>query len=119
MAGSRYSKDAEPSTTYRTGDATRNIMMAKCYFFRYQDCVNSAQGPWEALMKWTLKIVTPEGEIFYSEPMDIHGNRRLCRKAQFAEQFDSLPAAEIGLSYFQLLWEYRNCCADILEVAAE
>jgi len=70
-------------------------------------------------MKWALQIVTPEGEIFYSEPRDIHGNRRLCRKAQFAEQFDNRPDAEVGLRYFHLLWEYRNCYTDIIELVAE
>jgi hypothetical protein len=70
-------------------------------------------------MKWTLRLINPEGEMVYSEAVDIHGNRRLCRKLQFAEQFDSLPAAEHGLSYFQLLWEFRAYVTDIIEIRAD
>ena len=66
-------------------------------------------------MKWILRVISPEGDKFYSEPRDVNGNRRLCRNAQFAEQFDNLSAAESGMSYFHLLWEFRACVVHILE----
>ena len=39
-------------------------------------------------MKWILRLINLEGESVYSEAMDIHGNRRVCRKQQFAELGD-------------------------------
>lgn len=69
-------------------------------------------------MKWMLRLINSQGEMFYSEAADIQGNRRLCRHPQFAEQFDSLPDAERGLSYFQLLWEFRAYVMDISEMRA-
>lgn len=67
-------------------------------------------------MKWILRLINLEGESIYSEAMDIHGNRRVCRKQQFAEQFESLPSAEHGSNYFQLLWEFRAYVIEIVEI---
>lgn len=69
-------------------------------------------------MKWILRLKSPKGETFYSEPKDIYGNRRLCRNTRFAELFDNVTAAERGLSDFQLLWEFRAYSLDILEMDA-
>ena len=69
-------------------------------------------------MKWILRLISPKGETFFSEPIDINGNRRLCRNSQFAELFDTFQAAERGLRYFQLLWEFRAYVLDILETDA-
>ena len=69
-------------------------------------------------MKCILRLISPEGETFFSEPIDMHGNRRLCRNSQVAELFDTFQAAERGLSYFQLLWEFRAYVLDIIETSA-
>ncbi|WP_178126851.1 hypothetical protein [Pseudomonas sp. Q1] len=69
-------------------------------------------------MKWILRLISPEGETFFTEPVDFQGNRRLCRNSQFAELFDTFQAAERGLADFQLLWESRVYVLDILEMGA-
>ncbi len=69
-------------------------------------------------MKFILRLISPSGETFFSEPTDLYGNRRLCRNSHFAELFCTLQAAERGLSDFQLLWEFREYVLDILEAGA-